>query len=46
MNENLSPGYLSRMQQRAQKDWGTGYWWAPRDTLPSRAPDLEHAVGG
>jgi hypothetical protein len=46
MNENLSPGYLSRMQQRAQKDWGSGYWWRPQDTLPSRAPDLEHAVGG
>jgi hypothetical protein len=45
MNENLSPGYLSRMQQRAQKDWGTGYWWRPQDALPSRAPDLSHAGG-
>lgn len=45
MNESMSPGYLSRVQQRAQKDWGQKYWWAPRDALPQRAPDLAAAGG-
>jgi hypothetical protein len=25
MNESMSPGYLSRMEQRAFKDWGNRY---------------------
>lgn len=45
LNENLSPGYLSRMQQRSQRSWGNGYWWRPQDTLPGRAPDLGAAGG-
>ena len=45
MNENLSPGYLSRMQQRAYKDWQQRYWWAPRDGMPDRAPDIMGAFG-
>lgn len=40
--EALNPGYLARMQQRAQRDWGQGYWWKPGDTLPDRAPDMEN----
>jgi hypothetical protein len=43
--ENLNPGYLARMQQRAQKQWGQQSWWAPGDALPSRAPDFSQAVG-
>jgi DNA-binding transcriptional regulator YdaS (Cro superfamily) len=43
--EALNPGYLSRMQQRAQKDWGQGYWWGPGDLAPDRAPDLGRVVG-
>lgn len=43
--ESLSPGYLARMQQRAQKDWSQGYWWAPGEIVPERAPDLANAVG-
>jgi hypothetical protein len=46
MNESMSPGYLARVQQRAQKDWGQQYWWAPKDPLPQRAPDLSAATGG
>jgi hypothetical protein len=42
--ESLSPGYLSRMEQRAQKDWGQRYWWKPREATPQRAPDLEAAL--
>ena len=44
MNESLSPGYLARMQRRGQKDFGQRYWWAPRDAVPQRAPDLSAAV--
>ena len=43
--EALNPGYLARMKQRAQKDWGQGYWWDPAEPLPSRAPDFSNAVG-
>lgn len=44
MNESLSPGYLSRMQQRSQKDFGQRYWWRPQDAMPARAPDLAAAL--
>ncbi|MFT3720419.1 hypothetical protein [Pseudorhodoferax sp.] len=43
--EALNPGYLSRMRQRAQKDWNQGYWWDPADTLPERAPGFSRAIG-
>lgn len=45
LQEAMSPGYLERMRARARKDWGNGYWWAPDDALPSRAPDLSTATG-
>lgn len=45
LQENLSPGYLSRMQQRAKRDWGQNYWWKPGTGAPDRAPDLT-AMGG
>lgn len=44
--ETLSPGYLSRMQERAAKDWGSHYWWNPHEGLPSQAPDISKAFGG
>lgn len=34
MQEAVNPGYLARMQQRAQRDWGQGYWWVPGEALP------------
>ena len=43
--EALSPGYLARMQQRAQRDWGQGFWWAPGEMLPERPPDFARAAG-
>ncbi len=43
--ENLSPGYLNRMRQRAQKDWKQQYFWAPQDATPQRPPDLAGAFG-
>lgn len=45
LQENLSPGYLSRMQQRAHKEWGQDYWWKPGTGGPDRAPDFA-AIGG
>ena len=45
MNENMSPGYLARRQQRAHKDWEQKFWWAPGAGLPDRAPDLAGAFG-
>lgn len=44
MNESLSPGYLGRVQQRAEKEWGQKYWWKPAATTPARAPDLAAAA--
>ncbi len=40
VHESLSPGYLNRVKQRARKQWGNDYWWAPDEALPSRAPDF------
>lgn len=45
LQENLSPGYLSKMQQRARRDWNQGYWWRPGSGGPDRAPDMS-AIGG
>lgn len=45
LQENLSPGYLSRMQRRAQKDWDQDYWWKPGTGAPDRAPDITAAAG-
>ena len=46
LQEAASPGYLSRMQQRAQKDYGQGMWWKPGNVTPDRAPNMEKAFGG
>lgn len=40
MQEYFSPGYLSRMQRRAQREFGQSYWWEPGELMPDRAPDL------
>lgn len=45
LQEAANPGYLSRMQQRAAKDWGQGYWWTPGEAVPERAPNFERAIG-
>jgi hypothetical protein len=45
LQENLSPGYLSKMRQRAARDWGQQYWWEPGTGSPERGPDLGAAVG-
>lgn len=46
LQENLSPGYLSRMQQRARKEYGQNYWWRPGASFDEmRAPDMGAAIG-
>lgn len=40
VQENLSPGYMQRMQDKARKDWEQGYWWTPGEAVPSRAPEF------
>lgn len=46
IQENLSPGYLARVQKKARQDWGTDMWWAPADATPARAPDVAGAFQG
>jgi hypothetical protein len=45
LQENLSPGYLARMRQRANRDWSQSYWWQPGSGMPQRAPDFGEAIG-
>lgn len=45
LQEQLSPGYLRRMKQRARKDWDQGFWWEPGEATPERAPDFAAAAG-
>ena len=42
--EALSPGYLSTIRQKTQKDYGQSWWWRPGDISPERAPDFEAAI--
>lgn len=46
VQENLSPGYLGRQQQKAAQEWGQSFYWAPQDVTPSRAPNLAAVFGG
>lgn len=43
VQESLSPGYLSRMENRAARQYNQSYWWSPHDGLPQRAPDISEA---
>lgn len=45
LQELLSPGYLSKMKSRAQKDWDQDYWWKPGTGGPDRGPNLGAAFG-
>lgn len=46
MQEYLSPGYLDRMKERTQRDFGQEYWWSPGENIPERAPELSEIAGG
>lgn len=45
LQENLSPGYMARVQGRARREWGQDFWWAPDETLPERGPDFTAILG-
>ncbi|MEL4181241.1 hypothetical protein [Roseateles sp. PN1] len=45
LQENLSPGYISRMKTKARKDWQQDYWWQPGTGGPDRAPSFEQLAG-
>jgi hypothetical protein len=46
LQEYFSPGYLSSMQRRTEKDFGQKYWWKPGTGVEGmRAPDAARAVG-
>ncbi|GMU72225.1 MAG: hypothetical protein DYH14_04760 [Betaproteobacteria bacterium PRO3] len=42
----MNPDYLRRVRDRAQREFGSGYWWAPQSPEPTRAPNLGAAIGG
>jgi hypothetical protein len=44
LQEWASPGYLDRMQERAEKTYGQSYWWKPDEVVPSAAPDATTAI--
>lgn len=46
LQENMSPGYLSRIQNKARKDWNQDYWWRPNESTPGRAPSFAEMAGG
>lgn len=46
MADSRAPERFRRMEETARKDWGQSYWWKPGRTSPSRAPNLEAALGG
>ena len=43
LQEALSPGYLRRTTQRAQREFGQSYYWKPGQTTPDRLPNLSKA---
>lgn len=45
LQEAMSPGYLSRVRNKARKDWGQDYWWAPGQGAPERGPSFEAIAG-
>ncbi|KAK6697238.1 hypothetical protein SNK04_014326 [Fusarium graminearum] len=39
------PGYLRKMKQRSEREFGQKYWWEPGEPVPDRAPDLTAMAG-
>lgn len=47
LTDYFAPGYLGRMQARAERDFNERYFWGPRqDVQQARAPNIARAVGG
>lgn len=45
LQEAASPGYLRKMQRRAERDYGQHFYWSPGLHPPERAPYLPAAWG-
>ena len=46
LQESMSPGYLSRIQSKARRDWGQDFYLPPDASFDEmRAPDLAAAFG-
>lgn len=46
LQEQLNPGYLARMQSRAQRQFGSSYWWKPGTGIETATrPDLTRLAG-
>jgi hypothetical protein len=45
LQEMASPGYLSNVRSRAQREFGQEFYWQPGERLPARAPDLNAITG-
>lgn len=46
LQEFYSPGYLARTRAKAQREFGTTWWWAPgQDIDQARAPNVANIVG-
>lgn len=45
LQEYLSPGYLSHMQDKTRREFGQEYWLRPGKTTPDRMPDLAKVAG-
>ncbi|BBL58515.1 hypothetical protein [Methylomonas koyamae] len=45
LQEMVSPGYLRRMEQRAQREFKQSYWWKPGTNTPQRGPNLDRVTG-
>lgn len=45
LQENMSPGYLSRIRSKARRDWDQSFWWEPGTGMPDRAPSFADIAG-
>lgn len=48
LNRLADPDYeasIRRMERRAAREFGQGFWWEPDENLPDRAPDFSNAMG-
>lgn len=42
--EMLSPGYLSSIRSRTQREYNQDWWWGPGEFVPQRTPDFSGSV--
>lgn len=40
LGEELRPGYVQRLEERARQQYGTEYWWSPGDAGEVRVPEM------